>query len=193
MGMTNKSKLNQKTRKNMNMHRAIKIAVISAGIIGLAACSSSRHGAGSPVTDANGMGGAGGTYTQGLGGNGGFQPSTSCNVPQTSGYKTAAYYFEFDNSDVNSADTDRLHSLAQSLAAGNSSVRVVGNTDSRGSREYNVALGWRRANAVTSSLQQNGVPKSRITTDSNGAEKPIAFGSSDEDFQCNRRVDVLSR
>ncbi len=172
----------------MNMHRAIKIAVISVGVISLAACSSTRHGAGSSISDANGSG-AGGTYTQGIGGAGGFQPNTSCNVPQTSGYRTSAYYFEFDDSNVNPADTGRLQSLAQ--ASSGQSVRVVGNTDSRGSREYNVALGWRRANAVSSILKQNGV--TQVATDSNGAEKPIAFGSSEEDYQCNRRVDVLNR
>ncbi len=176
----------------MNMHRAISIAVMSVGIVGLAACSSSRHGAGSPVTDANGGygAGAGGAYAQGLGGGSGFQPSTSCNVPQTAGFYTQSYYFQFDESNVNSADINRIQSLGGPLAADHSAIRVVGNTDSRGSREYNMALGWRRANAVSSTLEQYGVTKSQITVDSNGAEKPIAFGTSDEDYQCNRRVDV---
>jgi peptidoglycan-associated lipoprotein len=178
----------------MNMHRVIKIAIVGVGIVGLAACSSTRHGGASSITDGNGAGGAGGgAYAQGLGGASGFQPSANCNVPQNAGYRTQPYYFEFDSSNVNAEDTSHLASLAQSLASNHSTVRVIGNTDSRGSREYNVALGWRRANAITSVLQQNGVAKGQITTESNGAEKPIAFGTSEDDYQCNRRADILDR
>lgn len=178
----------------MKIANGFKQIIVVAGILGLAACSSTRHGTGSPISE-GGAGGEGGAYAQGLGGSGGagFSPSASCNVPQLAGYNTQAYYFDFNSNDVHSEDLNRLQSLGQSLAARHTTVRVVGNTDSRGSREYNAALGWRRANAVATTLEQYGISKQQVTTDSNGSEKPIAFGSSEDDFQCNRRVDVSAR
>lgn len=176
----------------MKIHSTIRHVLIAASLLTLAACSSTRHGSddiGAPGSI--GGEGSGGAYTEGMGGGSGFQPSTSCNVPQTSGFNTQAYYFAYDSSDVNSADINRLQSLASNIGASHSNIRVVGNTDNRGSREYNIALGWRRANAVAASLQQSGVGKQQITTNSNGAEKPIAFGTSEDDYQCNRRVDVV--
>lgn len=176
----------------MNIKHLIKILVVSSLVVGLTACSSKRHGGAAGVTDASemglgaGMNGNGGTYAEGYGGSGGFQPSTSCNVPGN----PQSYYFDFNSNDLHANDMGRVQSEAQSLGSKGRHVSVVGNTDSRGSREYNVALGWRRANAVSTALQQAGVSKGQIYTNSNGAEKPIAFGSSEDDYQCNRRVDV---
>lgn len=167
-----------------------KTLVIGALAVSLAACTTTRHGRGAgdgSDMDGSGAGGRVSTYGADGSGSGGFQPATSCNVPQT-GKRTEAYYFEYDSSSVHPDDASRLQALAGQ--AGGSKLRVVGNTDNRGSREYNLALGWRRANAVASALEQAGVAKQKINTNSNGAEKPIAFGASDEDFQCNRRVDV---
>ena len=177
----------------MKMYSFIKPTVICLGAVLLAACSS-HHGPGAGVTDANAMGGAGanGAYAQGAGGGAGFQPSASCNVPQTAGMNTQPYYFDFNSNNVHPEDTGRLQSLAQNISSSHSNVKIVGNTDDRGSREFNMALGWRRANAVSSNLQQYGVNKTQITTTSNGAEKPIALGNSEDDYQCNRRVDAIS-
>jgi peptidoglycan-associated lipoprotein len=173
----------------------IKNILIAAMVLSLAACSTTRgKGSGSDI-DGNGMGaaggaGAGGAYAEGIGGGGaGFQPSANCPAPQTNG-KTEAYYFEYDKSTVHPDDMKRLQSLANSVGTGHMKLRVVGNTDNRGSREYNMALGWRRANAVASTLEQSGVSKQQVNTNSNGAEKPISFGTSENDYQCNRRVDV---
>lgn len=167
----------------------IKPILIAVTALGLVACASHR-GSGAGVSDVNGgMGGAGanGAYAQGAGGGAGFQPSASCNVPQTPGMNTQAYYFDFNSDNVHPEDSGRLQSLAQ---ANPSHIKVVGNTDDRGSREFNMALGWRRANQVSSNLQQYGVKKSQISTNSNGAEKPVALGNSEDDYQCNRRVDA---
>lgn len=170
----------------MKIANGFKGIIMVAGLLGLTACSSTRHGTGSPIAE-GGVGGAGGAYAQGLGGSGsGFSPSASCNVPQS----IQPFYFDFNSNDIHSEDLNRLQSLGNSVAAGNGTVHVVGNTDARGSREYNAALGWRRANAVATTLEQYGISKQRVTTDSNGAEKPIAFGTSEDDYQCNRRVDV---
>jgi peptidoglycan-associated lipoprotein len=177
----------------------IKNTLIAALVLSMAACSSTRHrgGSGSDLGADGSIGGAGGgagagAYAEGAGGGAGFQPSANCNVPQTGG-KTHPVYFAYDKSEVHPDDMSRLQALAGSLGASHVKMNVVGNTDNRGSREYNIALGWRRANAVATVLEQAGVSKQQVNTNSNGAEKPIAFGTSEDDFQCNRRVDVTEK
>lgn len=177
----------------MKINPTVKHTLIGVCLLSLAACSSTRHGndVGAPGA-IGGEGGNGGAYAEGTGGGAGFQPATSCNVPQA-GSNTQSYYFAYDSNDVHSEDMSRIQSSASNIASSHSNVRVIGNTDNRGSREYNVALGWRRANAVATVLEQSGVSKQQVNASSNGAEKPIAFGSSEDDFQCNRRVDVVSK
>jgi peptidoglycan-associated lipoprotein len=70
-------------------------------------------------------------------------------------------------------------------------VRLEGNCDERGSREYNLALGQRRADSVKRAMTLLGVPASRIETVSFGAEKPKALGSNEEAWAENRRSDIL--
>jgi peptidoglycan-associated lipoprotein len=70
-------------------------------------------------------------------------------------------------------------------------VRVEGNCDERGSREYNLALGQRRADSVKRAMTLLGVPTSRIETVSFGAEKPRAPGSNEEAWAENRRSDIV--
>ncbi|MFT3741611.1 MAG: OmpA family protein [Gammaproteobacteria bacterium] len=174
------------------MKTSVKIILVTAVAVGLTACSSHRHHRGAGIAD-GGMGGANGegAYAQGVGSGSGFEGGANCQVPQTAGANTQSYYFDFDSYQVNGQDVSRMQSIGQNLAGSHSAVKVVGNTDSRGSREYNIALGWRRAKAVASVLEQAGA--SQVNTDSNGAEKPIAFGSSESDYQCNRRVDIIGK
>jgi peptidoglycan-associated lipoprotein len=96
-------------------------------------------------------------------------------------------YFDFDRYDVR-AD-------AQPILAAQTTwlkqypavvVRIEGNCDERGTREYNLALGARRANAVRDFLVSHGLDPARITTISYGKEKPIDAGSGDEADQHNR-------
>ncbi len=70
-------------------------------------------------------------------------------------------------------------------------VRIEGNCDERGSREYNLALGQRRADAVKRALTLLGVPANRIETVSFGAEKPHSLGSNEEAWAENRRSDIV--
>lgn len=184
----------QNRRNRMKNYSVLKNALLGAAIVTLAACSTGRHSGSAGDMGGEGTGGSGGengAYSQGLGGGeSGFQPSISCNVPQPASGKISSYYFDYDKSDIHSEDMSRLQTTASSMTSNPSKIHVVGNTDNRGSREYNIALGWRRANSVASALEQSGVSKQQISTNSNGAEKPIAFGTSDDDYQCNRRVDV---
>ncbi|WP_313553182.1 peptidoglycan-associated lipoprotein Pal [Brevundimonas sp.] len=65
-------------------------------------------------------------------------------------------------------------------------VRIEGNADERGTREYNLALGARRAESIRSYLVNRGVPAARIDTISFGKERPIAFGATEDSFAQNR-------
>ncbi len=176
----------------MKIKNIIKSTLLVVVVVSFAACSSTKGGRGGAGGYGSGSGadayGSGQeAYGQGSGGSG-FYDGANCNVQQSA----QAYYFDFNSNSVHPEDRARLQSVAQNLANGNGKVHVVGNTDNRGSREYNVALGWRRADAVSSTLEQYGVSKQQVATTSNGAEKPVAYGNSEQDYQCNRRVDVKS-
>ena len=69
-------------------------------------------------------------------------------------------------------------------------VRLSGSTDARGSREYNIALGERRANAVADVLKMDGVPAPQIDVVSYGKERPVALGANESAYCQNRRVDL---
>jgi len=70
-------------------------------------------------------------------------------------------------------------------------IAVQGNCDDRGSREYNLALGQRRADSVKRAMVLLGVGDKQIETVSFGAEKPVAFGQDEESWAKNRRADIV--
>lgn len=100
-------------------------------------------------------------------------------------------YFEFDSSEVRAADQDLVSRHAMQLGNMRSaSVRLEGHADERGSREYNIGLGERRAQAVRQMLMIQGVSADQISTVSFGEERPVGFGSSESDYAQNRRVEL---
>ena len=101
------------------------------------------------------------------------------------------FYFDFDKSIVRPEAREALAKHAEFLVA-NPDARVVleGHADERGTREYNMALGERRAKAVSRYLTIQGVAASQIETVSFGEEVPVAFGHDAEAWQLNRRVEV---
>ncbi|WP_095011446.1 peptidoglycan-associated lipoprotein Pal [Tsuneonella mangrovi] len=97
-------------------------------------------------------------------------------------------YFDTDKYNIDSADAAALQAQAQYLLRYPSiNVRVEGNCDERGTREYNLALGERRANAAKNYLVSLGVDANRITTVSYGKERPVALGSNEAAWAKNRR------
>jgi len=97
-------------------------------------------------------------------------------------------YFDTDRYNIDSVSAAALQTQAQYLMRyPNINVRVEGNTDERGTREYNLALGERRANAAKNYLVSLGVAASRITTISYGKERPVALGSNESAWAQNRR------
>ena len=71
------------------------------------------------------------------------------------------------------------------------SVRLEGHADERGSREYNIGLGERRAQAVRQALLSLRVPPTRLVTVSYGEERPVAFGHDEASWEANRRVEIV--
>lgn len=99
-------------------------------------------------------------------------------------------YFEFDSSEVRAVDQDLVARHAMQLTSNPGyQVRLEGHADERGSREYNIGLGERRAQAVRQILLIQGVSPDQISTVSFGEERPISFGSSESDYAQNRRVE----
>ncbi|MEO1091082.1 MAG: peptidoglycan-associated lipoprotein Pal [Pseudomonadota bacterium] len=98
-------------------------------------------------------------------------------------------YFAFDSSVVRPESQAVLRQQAAWLQQ-NPNVRVAieGHTDERGTREYNIALGERRANAVRTYLIGLGVPASQMTTVSYGEERPASVGSGEQSWAANRRA-----
>ena len=108
----------------------------------------------------------------------------------TAGELGMVIYFEFDSSEVRPEDQDLVARHAMQLGNNpGSRVRLEGHADERGSREYNIGLGERRAQAVRRMLMVQGVSVDQISTVSFGEERPVAFGSSESDYAQNRRVE----
>jgi peptidoglycan-associated lipoprotein len=100
-------------------------------------------------------------------------------------------YFGFDDSAVRPQDRPVLELQGKYLAAHpDVAVRVEGNTDERGSSEYNLALGQRRAEATVNALKLLGVKDSQMEPVSWGSEKPAAQGHDEQAWSENRRADV---
>ena len=192
-------------------------AVVVTGLVG---CKSavkldepapveSRAGSGPSVADAanaaSRMGGAGqgGLDGRGLnsGGTGGAGGSAGANAVSAtldplkdpaSPLAKRSIYFDYDSYVVRDEYRSTIDAHARYLAGErNRRVIVQGNTDERGSREYNLALGQKRAEAVRRSLTALGVPEAQVEAVSLGEEKPRATGQDEASFAENRRDDLV--
>jgi peptidoglycan-associated lipoprotein len=106
------------------------------------------------------------------------------------GALTAAIYFEYDAAEISSEARSILDAKLPLLNANTGlRIRIAGHTDSRGSDEYNLALGQRRAAATKRYLTQRGIDASRIDVVSFGEERPATEGEGDEAFSRNRRAE----
>ena len=106
-------------------------------------------------------------------------------------FANATVYFEFDKSSLTSKSIQTLKSAVDALNE-NTSIKVTlsGHADERGTREYNLALGQRRAESVSDYLVLNGINKNRIAVKSFGEEKPLAYGQDESSYAKNRRVEI---
>ena len=165
-----------------------KLFALAAISFLLAGCPSSPNVPDPEPTDTTYSDDTGDASTDGMGddlyGDGEFMPDPSA------GELDNVIYFEFDSSEVRAADQDMVSRHAMQLGNNpDSRVRLEGHADERGSREYNIGLGERRAQAVRQMLMIQGVSAAQISTVSFGEERPVEFGSSEDDYAQNRRVE----
>ncbi|MEO9079979.1 MAG: peptidoglycan-associated lipoprotein Pal [Rhodanobacter sp.] len=101
-------------------------------------------------------------------------------------------YFDFDKSEIKPEFQQIMACHAKYLQDRPSAqMRLEGNTDERGTREYNLGLGERRGNAVASALQANGASASQMTVISYGKEKPVCRQHNEDCWSKNRRVEIV--
>jgi peptidoglycan-associated lipoprotein len=112
--------------------------------------------------------------------------------PAVSSFAPETVYFAFDDYTLNGDAKTRLESLAEHLKGSQTTVvQIEGHCDERGSIEYNLALGERRAQSVKNFLVQLGIDASRLSTISYGEEKPAVTGSSESSWAKNRRAEFV--
>jgi len=101
-------------------------------------------------------------------------------------------YYEYNKYDIKEEYVPVIEAHSKFLMDhGDLKIAVQGNCDDRGSREYNLALGQRRADSVRRAMVLLGVGDKQIETVSFGAEKPVAFGQDEESWAKNRRADIV--
>jgi peptidoglycan-associated lipoprotein len=164
-------------------------AMLLVAVLGLAACNNpDRFGAGGAGDGMNGAG-AGGIDSQGLGG--ANDPRSVAYFQQTLGDRV---FFSVDQNTLSDEARQTLTGQAQWLQTNSDYALIVeGHADEQGTRQYNLALGARRASAAQNFLISQGVAASRIRTVSYGKERPVEVCSTEDCYSRNRRaVTVLS-
>ncbi len=112
--------------------------------------------------------------------------------PQAGLLATRVVYFDFDSAVIKGQGVDVVAAHAKYLSANpQQRVRLEGNTDERGSREYNIGLGDRRAQSVRRAMLLQGVSEGQITTVSYGEERPADPGHDEAAWAKNRRVEIV--
>ncbi len=103
----------------------------------------------------------------------------------------AVVYFDYDKSNLTAKSIQALKGVSDLMKRNQKiSISIEGHADERGTREYNLALGQRRAESVASYLIANGVNRNRLITKSYGEERPLSLGSNDTAWSKNRRVEI---
>ncbi len=159
--------------------------IIGAAVTG---CSSTgdknASGAAEPVSSS----GSGSIGTSPVSPGGG---SSSATTPGTS---QSVVYFDFDSSDMKPESESVIAAWSRFLTANpTAKVQLQGNTDERGTREYNIALGERRSQVVSSALQSSGASAAQLSLTSYGEERPVALGHDEASWSQNRRVEIVAQ
>ena len=167
----------------MQFKKLAQVMLIGISILTISACTHTKKNAGQngegyddPYTKAQ---------ASGAGQNANYNDE---NNPRHLSSKST-FYFDFDRSSVHPSDMPAIYAKADYLMAHpNTKIILEGHTDPRGSREYNVGLGERRANAIAEILRSKGVNPTQIRILSYGAERLAVAGHAEEDYQKDRRA-----
>jgi peptidoglycan-associated lipoprotein len=170
------------------MHRMIVVMVMAVSL-GVAGCASKRPKTALP-SDSSATAGANGSGANSDNSRGLNEDEAA--GPQGGLLATRVVYFDFDSSEVRGTGVEVVAAHARYLAANPATrVRLEGHTDERGSREYNIGLGERRAQAVRRALMLQGALDGQLATVSYGEERPAAAGHDEEAWAKNRRVEIV--
>lgn len=163
-----------------------KLSLLAVSIILVAACSKHLGGA----QDGNVMGDE--ASAQGLGKMSHFAGQQEGESYTTMAPHNQLYLFSYDDSNLASKYLPSVNAQAEYLKTHSGAhVLLAGHTDERGSREYNVALGERRANTVADILRMAGVSRQQVRVVSYGKERPANLGHDDASHAQNRRVEFI--
>ena len=179
------------------MNKISQVCILSA-LVAVAACSSdsrrddkrSSSGRSSSSSSGTPSGGVTGDVYGSSGntaGENGASGATAGSLPAT-----RVVYFEFDSSELKPEGQTLVDAWGAYLSANPGvKVRLEGHADERGTREYNIALGERRANTVQQALAARGVGANQVTLSSFGEERPVSQGHDDAAWSQNRRVEIV--
>jgi peptidoglycan-associated lipoprotein len=173
--------------------RSSLLILLTATTLCVAACNRSS----TLPDDAGGAGanagGGGGVSTDSPNSGGGISVSP-LEAEQRRLMQQLVVYFDYDTADILPEFNAQLQAHGQFLSQNaNAQLRLEGHADERGSREYNIGLGERRAQAVRRVLMLQGATGTQLTTVSYGEERPTQTGSDEESWRLNRRVELVYR
>jgi len=165
------------------MNKTVRIALVALLCVGAAACTKKaevKAPAPAPVAEAP----APAPVSDGK--------YTPADLSTDACLRQRVVYFDFDKTEIKPEFQQIMACHAKYLQdRPTAQIRLEGNTDERGTREYNLGLGERRGNAVSSALQANGGSASQLSVISYGKEKPVCREHNEDCWSKNRRVDIV--
>jgi peptidoglycan-associated lipoprotein len=172
------------------MNRILKICIPLALVLAGGCATQSKNDSGTAASDGNGdrstSASTSGTASDRVTGTSRGASRSAAGQPGE-----RSVFFEFDKSNLTAQDRKLVEAHAQYLVQHpQTKVRVEGNADERGSKEYNLALGQRRAESVAKAMKLLGVKDDRVEAVSYGEEKPRAQGHDEQAWAQNRRSDI---
>jgi peptidoglycan-associated lipoprotein len=170
------------------MNNMIKTAALALTVFGLAACSSTSE---TEDTTAPVMRDASADAAAAAAAARAEQERLERQRIEQAALNTTVFYFDFDVAEFQPSDRETLIVHARNLAANpNRRIRLEGHADERGTREYNLALGERRANSIRDFMIVNGASRNQLETVSYGEERPAVRGQTEDAYRQNRRVEI---
>jgi peptidoglycan-associated lipoprotein len=166
------------------MNAATRLLIASAVVLALGACTKKVKE--TPPSD-TGTGTTG--STTGIGDNGIYGPE---DLDTDACLRSRTIYFDFDQDTLRPEFQAQIACHAKYLRdRPGARMTLEGNADERGTREYNLALGERRGNAVSSAIQGSGGGAGQMSVVSNGEERPVCMDGTEDCWQRNRRVEIV--
>jgi peptidoglycan-associated lipoprotein len=165
------------------MNKTVRVALVALLCVGAAACSKKQEVKPQPPMPEQT------TQTQSNETSGKYTPA---DLDTDACLRQRVVYFDFDKTEIKPEFQQIMACHAKYLQdRPMAQIRLEGNADERGTREYNLGLGERRGNAVSSALQSNGGSASQINVISYGKEKPVCREHNEDCWSKNRRVEIV--